>query len=116
MSCPLDYSLCDAVVTVYRRQGAQILRTVHPNCYFEWQDAETETIPANRQERKFLLVIPGDTQSVFCGDRVYFGIGPQISAQEWEGFVPVKVPMLAQAAYAAPRYWNGRMCHTEAGR
>lgn len=115
-SCPLDYSLCDQTVTVYHRQGLQILRQVVEGCYLQQQVSRREDTLGAREEHSFLLVMPGDAQRVFPGDRIYAGIGPEIGSEDWAGFLPVKVPGLYEAAYAAPFYWDGVMCHVEAGR
>lgn len=110
------YPLCKQTVTVYRRQGQCVLRQVFGNCYYEWQDCLHEAEEGIRMERKFLLVIPGAVQTVFAGDRILEGEGPEITAAEWADFIPVKVPGLSEAAYAVCRRHGGNICHTEAGR
>lgn len=115
-NCPLDYSLCDQVVTVYHRQGGKILRQVIDGCYLQRQTDRREDTLGTRQEHPFLLVMPGDIQRVFPGDRIYAGIGPKVGPEEWIGFLPAQVPGLYEAAYAAPFYWDGVLCHVEAGR
>lgn len=110
------YPLCCQTVTVYRRQGQSVLRQVFDNCYYEWQDCLREEEEGIRMERKFLLVIPGDIQGIFVGDRILEGEGPEIIAAEWADFIPVKVSGLSEAAYAVCRRVDGNICHTEAGR
>lgn len=110
----MDYPLCDQTVTVYRKTGSQISRQVVENCYLQLQDVQEAGITGSRQERKFLLVMPGQTQRVFAGDRIFDGVGPHVT--DWASFIPVKVPGLVQAAYAQPYYMNGALCHVEAGR
>ena len=114
--CPLEYLLCARTVTIYRKQGQTILRKVFDNCFFSWQEQQTVDKLGRRTEKQFLLVMPGYPQQVFPGDRVYDGVGPEVSAEQWPSFVPALVPELAEASYAEPCYWNGEICHVEAGR
>lgn len=116
MNGPLDYSLCDRTVTIYRKNGNQILRLVADNCFFLIQ--QEQEMHDNRCQTQTLcfLVMPGDSQLVFPGDRVYDGIGPQITAEDWSSFVPETVPGLAQISYVKPWYYEGKLCHVEAGR
>ena len=64
--------------------------------------------------RKFLLIQPGESQLVQPGDRVMAGIGPE--TVDWATFLPANIPTLSQVAYATAWYWEGKHCHTEAGR
>lgn len=105
----------DQTVTVYRAQGAQVLRRVLDGCFYRWQLRQVEDDRGSRQETDFLLVIPGKDE-IAPGDRVLEGEGPEITAQDWAGFVPVNVPGLAQVAYARHCRWNDLVTHTEAGR
>ena len=116
MTGPLDYSLCDQTVTVYRKEKNTITRLQIDGCYYTWQEAQTEDEMGIRRETKCLLILPGDEQSVYIGDRVYPGIGPFISTTGWSSFLPVSVPGLAEINYVSPCYWEGELCHTEAGR
>ena len=113
---PLDYSLCDRTVTIYRRQEDQIVRQVAEGCYYSWQEVQTVDERGRRKDTKCLLLMPGDTQQVFAGDRVFDGVGPDVSVQEWAAFIPVKVAGLAEISYVQPYYWEGALCHVEAGR
>lgn len=64
----------------------------------------------------FLLVIPGGKQSVFPGDKVYAGIGQEVSTlTQWRDFIPANVPNLCVVKYADVKHWNGSIVHTEAG-
>ena len=68
------------------------------------------------EANSFLLVVPGDTQAVFTGDKVMMGIGPEIATRDdWAAFIPSKFPGLVVVRYADPKYWNGQIVHTEAG-
>ena len=112
----LDYSLCDRTVTIYRRQTDGIFRLVVDGCYFSWQEEQTVDEAGCRRETTCLLVMPGDTQRVFAGDRVFDGVGPEIEMKDWAAFIPVKVAGLAEIGYVKPYYWDGALCHVEAGR
>lgn len=112
----LDHSLCDRTVTVYRNQGDTVSRLVAEGCYFSWQEEQVVDDMGSRRETLCLLIMPGDTQRVFVGDRVFDGIGPEVKAEDWAAFIPVKVPGLAEISYVKPCHWDGRLCHVEAGR
>ena len=115
-SSPLDYRLCDQTVTVYRKRGQEILRLVVEGCYLQRQAERSVDTLGCRVEHSFLLVMPGETQRVFPGDRIMAGIGPEIGPEDWAGFLPAAVDGLYEAEYAAPYYWDGAICHVEAGR
>lgn len=115
MSCPLDYSLCDQTVTLYRLEKGVVCRQVVENAFYEWRLEQVTDAMGTRQETKFSLILPGE-HTVLPGDRVYGGIGPEISAREWTSFLPVCVPGLSQVQYVRPCYWQGIVCHIEAGR
>ena len=106
----LDYSLCDRTVTVYRFSKNKLQRLVVEGCYYAYEDG----LDMGGFDRKFLLVMPGDCQRVFPGDRIFDGIGPE--EVDWERFIPVKVAGLSEAAYVRPWFWGGSMQHVEAGR
>lgn len=113
---PLDYSLCDRTVTVYRKREDGITRLVADGCYYAWQEEQTVDEEGCRRETTFLLVMPGDTQRVFVGDRVFDGVGPEVDTDGWAAFIPAKVAGLAEVSYVMPCYWDGKLCHVEAGR
>jgi len=112
---PLDYSLCTQTVTVYRKQGNEILRQVVENCYFQLEQKRNVDAMGCRREKAFLLIMPGETQHVFPGDRVMEGIGPDVRPEQWNRFIPALVEGLAEASYATPFCWEGTVCHVEAG-
>ncbi len=116
MTSPLDYSLCNQTVTVYRKEKSTIRKQQISGCYFTWEEVQTEDEFGVRRETKCLLILPGDDQRVFIGDRVYNGVGPDVSIREWGSFIPVNVAGLAEINYVAPYYWEGELCHIEAGR
>ena len=112
----VDYSMCCQTVTVYRRTDAGIFRLEIPNCFIRWEDRMGFDKEGLWQDGEFLLIQPGQEQLVFCGDRVFEGIGPQIGIEDWEGFVPTAVTGLGEVNYASAYRWEGKFCHTEAGR
>lgn len=116
MTGPLDYSLCDQTVTIYRKQGQSVLRQVVEGCFYSWQEEQTEDELGVRRDTKCLVILPGDTNWVSIGDRIYPGIGPQIQVGDWSGFLPVTVAGLSEISYVSPCYWEGSVCHIEAGR
>ena len=113
---PVDYRLCKQIVTVYHKDGDSIISTVHKNAFFEHKKTQNVDKTGSREANAFLLVIPGKKQTVFVGDKVLRGTGPDISTrEEWASFIPAKVPGLAVVSYADPKYWGNQLVHTEAG-
>lgn len=108
--------LFDQTVTVYCLTDASVKRRVLHDCFFVWEDTLQEDEVGEHKDRKFQLIIPGPEQLVFTGDKVLPGIGPMITTQQWQAFVPAKVENLCEVAYASPRYFCGQLSHTEAGR
>ena len=111
-----NHPLFDQTVTVYRYTGSGVERTVLSGCFFLWEDQLREDELGEHMERTFLLMVPGAPQKVFAGSRVLPQIGPQITAEQWSEFIPAKVDGLCEVAYVSPKYWNGQLCHIEAGR
>lgn len=115
-TCLVDYRLCNQTVTVYHKDGDAITRTVHSRAFLDFRKTQTTDKTGSKEANSFLLVIPGDTQAVFVGDKVLLGEGPEITTtREWTAFVPVKVPGLVVVDYVDPKYWRGKIVHTEAG-
>ena len=113
---PIDYRLCNQTVTVYHKGGEVYTRTVHSNAYLDFRKNQTVDRTGSKESNSFLLVLPGATQAIFVGDKVLLGEGPEISTKEdWKAFVPANVPGLVVVDYVDPKYWNGRLVHTEAG-
>ena len=114
--CPVDYSLCDQTVTVYHKDGDKYTRTVYDRAFLDFRKTLTTDKTGSKESNSFLLVIPGDTQAVFVGDKVLLGEGAEIrSREEWAALVPVKVPGLVVVDYVDVKYWRGQIVHTEAG-
>ena len=106
---PLDYSLCTCTVTVYHREGLtrQVLQGVH----YEFTTRREVVGGVSRVTRSFLLVIPGEA-AVFPGDKVLLGIGPE--NPQWEELKVATTDTLGVVTSVQPRYWQGKICHTEA--
>ncbi len=115
MQCPLDYSLCRQTVTVYRLQEDRVVRQVLTNVLYRYWIREKLGREGRYRETGCLLIVPG-AADLRPGDRVLPGEGPRITRAEWTGFLPVRIPGLAQIAYVKPYFWENRLCHTEAGR
>lgn len=116
-SCPIDYSkLCHQTVTVYRKDGDSYIRATYRNAFLDFRKTQTVDKTGSREANSFLLIIPGSTQAVFVGDKVFLGEGPEIATRaDWAAFIPAKVPGLVVVSYADQKYWNGVLVHTEAG-
>ncbi len=112
MQCPLDYSLCNQTVTLYRLRNGTVQRRVVDGVHYRYWTQEKLDAAGKSRETGCLLIIPGKAD-IQPGDRVYPGVGPQITAQTWAGFLPVQIPGLAQIRYVAPQWWQGEICHTE---
>ena len=115
-TCPVDYRLCNQAVTVYHKDDDTYTRTVYERAFLDFRKTQTVDKTGSKEANSFLLVIPGDTQAVFVGDKVLLGVGPEISTREaWAAFIPSKVPGLVVVSYVDPKYWDGKIVHTEAG-
>ncbi len=114
--CPVDYSLCDQTVTVYHKDGDFYTQKVYDRAFLDYKKTQSVDKTGSKDANSFLLVIPGSSQTVFVGDKVYDGVGPKIADREaWASFIPTKVPGLVVVSYADPKKWNGKVVHTEAG-
>ena len=114
--CPVDYRMCNQTVTVYHKDGDTFTRTVYDRAFMDFKKTQSVDKTGSKEANSFLLVIPGDEQAVFVGDKVTLGIGPEIGTrEEWAAFIPAKVPGLVVVSYSDPKYWNGKVGHTEAG-
>ena len=116
-SAPLDYSkLCNQTVTVYHKDGDKVTQATHHNAFLDFRKNQTVDRTESKESNSFLLILPGATQMVFVGDKVILGEGPEIATKEaWTAHVPARVPGLVVVDYVDPKYWNGRLVHTEAG-
>lgn len=116
-SCPVNYDLCNQTVTVYHRNGQDdYTRTVYTRAFLDFKKTVAVDKTGSKEANSFLLVIPGDTQAVFAGDKVLTGRGPGISSdKDWAAFIPTKVPGLVVVSYVDTKCWNDKIVHTEAG-
>ena len=105
---PLDYSLCNMTVTVYHREG--LTRQVMEGVHYEFTSRREVTGGIEEKSRGFLLVVPGE-RDVRPGDKVLLGIGPEISG--WDDLLPETTDTLGIVTSVQPRYYNGRIIHTE---
>lgn len=110
MRNPIHYGLCRQTVTVYHREGEIVRRTVIPNAFLELRRKRSLDRQGSRDSFGFLLVIPGEAQSVFVGDKILHGTGPEIDRAGWNSFTDCCV-----AQWAEQKFWEGRPVHTEAG-
>lgn len=108
----MDYGLCDETVTHYRKEGGKILRKVLENTRLIRQTATPTEHYGKSKEKKFLLIIPGDFP-LHPGERIFAGIGPEVT--DWETFVPAAVEELYEISFVKPCYWEGELIHWEAG-
>lgn len=116
MASPVDYSMCTQTVTVYRIEDELLHRYVLPGCFLQWREEQDMICGGQQRVRKFLLIQPGERQQVFAGDRVYEGIGPRLTMEQWKTFLPDITPGLGIVQYATAYHHMGAHCHTEAGR
>ena len=120
-ACPIDYSMCNQMVTVYRKvekEGSvSYLCTVYKKAFLDFQKTVSVDKLGATEATSFLLVIPGSEQAVYPGDKVILGAGQEIpSGDFWvKEFIPSKVNGLVVVKYVDLKYWNGQIVHTEAG-
>ena len=105
----MDYSLCDQVVTRYRKEENGVSRKVFPNAFFSLE--EGFDYKERHPWRKFLLIIPGEEVSLQPGDRVLPGIGPE--EVDWEIFLPILVSGLVEVGRTRNFQFSGKILHTE---
>ena len=109
---PLDYSLCCQTVTAYGVREENVKRQVLENCYFAPETGQEAALTGKSRLKKFLLIIPGDFP-LQTGDRIFAGIGPEVT--DWETFLPAAVEELYEISFVKPCYWDGELVHWEAG-
>lgn len=109
------YPLCRQTVTVYRLVEDEVYRQVFPRAFLDCRESRDLNKKGSQLTHSFLLVIPGSSQQVFVGDKVFDGIGPEITRQEWGRFVPANVPELVMVSHAGVKRFQGKIVHTEAG-
>lgn len=114
---PIDYRLCNQVVTIYHWDGKdKYTRQVVRNAFLDFRKNQNVNKTGSHEVNSFLLVIPTDKVIVFPKDKILQGEGPEISTREaWSGFNPANVPGLVVVKYVDPKYWYGKLVHLEAG-
>lgn len=120
---PLDYSKCNMTVTVYHEDSPGNYRKfeIH-GAFIDFRKNQNVEKTGARESNSFLLVIPeinakfGRDYLLKNGDKVLLGEGKDIaSREEWARFIPVSVSGLVVVKYVDPKYFEGKLCHTEAG-
>lgn len=115
-TCPVDYRMCKQTVTVYHKDGESYMRTIHDRAFLDFRKNQTVDKTGSKESNSFLLVIPGDAQTVFVGDKVMLGEGPEITTREdWAALIPSTTLGLVVVKYVDPKYWGTQLVHTEAG-
>lgn len=137
---PLDYSLCNQTVTLYHADltnGYQCTRTVFRGAFFDAKKVQTVDKTGSRETNSFVVILPSGwggrpvwadaasmqplraEQGVFsvqAGDKILLGEGPElVDRAAWAGFVPAKTSGLVVVKDVDVKYWNGTVCHVEAG-
>ena len=116
IACPVNYRQCNQTVTVYHCEDGRYTRTVYDKAFLDFKKTVSVDRSGSKEANSFLLVIPGDVQTVFPKDKVYLGTGPEIpDSKAWASFIPSKVAGLVTVEYADCKYWNNQIVHTEAG-
>ena len=89
---------------------------MYTGAFLEIKVSKTIGKTGQQEGRAFLLLIPGNEQTVFPGDKIIEGVGPVLDTREaWVAFCPDNVPGLVVAKNAQACRWNGEIVHTEAG-
>lgn len=115
---PVDYRLCNQTVTIYHwdGKGTYTREVVKEGAFLDFKKVQNVDKTGSKEANSFLLVIPGSTVPVAVGDKVFHGVGPEVSTREaWAAFIPAKVGGLVVVKYVDPKYWHGALVHTEAG-
>ncbi len=117
--CPVDYSLCNQTVTVYRasfeNNTFSCIKTVSKNAFMDFKKVQNTDKTGSKESNSFLLIIPGEAD-LKKNDKVLFGEGEDITTrEEWAKFIPANRMGLCVVDYVDPKYWQNEICHTEAG-
>lgn len=112
---PVDFRLCNQTVTIYHKDGDSFTqKTV--TAFLDMKKTQNVDKTGSKEANSFLLVVPGDAQACYVGDKVYLGEGKVITtAEQWRSFIPANVPGLCVVQYVDVKCWNGQIVHTEAG-
>lgn len=114
-----DYSLCTQAVSVYHFEDGAVTKTVYEKAFIDFKKTLNVERTGSSEASEFLLVVPGPFKACGIGDKVLAGDGPDAPASDaaswWRSFIPSKVDGLVVVKYVDVKYWNGEICHTEAG-
>lgn len=112
---PVRYDLCTDTVTVYHKDGETFSTGVY-TAFFDNKKNLTIDKTGLKDGNSFLLVIPGNHQMVFPGDKVLRGTGQPITTNDqWRKMIPSTVQDLVVVQTVDVKYWNGQIIHVEAG-
>lgn len=117
-SAPVNYRLCNQTVTIYHWDGKGTVtrQVIEKGAFLDFRKNQSISKTCSTEVNGFLLVIPCSESPIAVGDKVFHGVGPEISSvEEWRKFIPSVVPGLVVVKYVDPKYWRGRMVHVEAG-
>lgn len=117
-SSPVDYRLCNQTVTIYHWDGKETYtrKVIEKGAFLDFKKTQNVDKTGSSEANSFLLVIPCSKAPVAVGDKVFHGVGPEVSDREaWARFSPAKVPGLVVVKYVNPKYWRDQMVHVEAG-
>ena len=142
---PVDYSLCDQVVTLYHAgfgpdgRGFACARVVFKGAFLDWKKAQAVDKTGSRETNSFLLVLPSGWDdrprwappeefdaldeagragrfTLAPGDKVLLGEGPQVDTREaWAALRPAGASGVVVVKDVDPKYWRGSVCHVEGG-
>lgn len=114
---PLNYSLCNQTVTVYRADNAdgfKCTKKVYKNAFLDFKKAVSVDKTGSKESNSFLLVIKGNAD-LKPKDKVMLGVGADItSREEWAKFIPSTQANLVVIETVDPKYYNNEICHVEA--
>lgn len=117
-TCPVDYRLCNQTVTIYHWDGKETYtrKVIKEGAFLDFKKNQSVDKTGSKEVNAFLLVVPGPVVAVSVGDKVLLGEGPEVATrEEWAALIPSKVDGLVVVKYVDPKYWHGRIVHTEAG-
>ena len=142
---PVDYSLCDQVVTLYHAdfgadgKGFACARVVFAGAFLDFKKAQTVDKTGSREANGFLLVLPSGWSgrptwmppeefdaleeagragrfTLTPGDKVLLGQGPKVATREaWAALRPAGASGVVVIKDVDPKYWRGSVCHVEGG-
>lgn len=140
---PAAYSLCNQVVTIYHAigmgQAFSCTRTVFDGAFLDFKKVSATDQTGSHETNRFLLVLPSGWDGRPCwmpqqeydaaeqsarrgrftlaaNDKVLLGTGAQIETrEEWARLLPANGSGLVVVQDVDPKYWQGSVCHIEAG-